>query len=76
MQKERYQSLLWKDIHSLHRIVKSTGFFQTFFELHNHDPSTTPKACESDEHKREGAFCVWTYQQLTTLLKKNTFQGM
>ena len=33
------------------------------------------KACESDEHKREGAFCVWTYQQLTTLLKKHTFQG-
>ena len=33
------------------------------------------KANESDDHKREGAFCVWTHQQLSMLLKKHTFQG-
>ena len=34
------------------------------------------KASPDDEHKREGAFCVWTHQQLTSLLKKHTFQGI
>ena len=33
------------------------------------------KAIDTDEHKREGAFCVWTHQQLTDLLQNKTFQG-
>ena len=33
------------------------------------------KAEESDDHKREGAFCVWTHHQLTSLLKHKTFKG-
>lgn len=33
------------------------------------------KATEADDHKKEGAFCVWTHAQLTTLLKHHIFKG-
>ena len=33
------------------------------------------KAEPADEHKREGAFCVWTHAQLDKLLKHRTFKG-
>ena len=35
------------------------------------------KALDSrdDEHKKEGAFCVWTHKELETLLKNRTYKG-
>ena len=43
-----------------------------FYSAEDADSKDKPE----DDHKREGAFCVWTHSQLSKLLKHHTFQGM
>ena len=42
-----------------------------FYSAEDADSKDKPE----DDHKREGAFCVWTHEQLNNLLKQHTFKG-
>ena len=41
------------------------------FSAEDADSKPEPKS----DHKKEGAFCVWTHDELQNLLQKETFKG-
>ena len=42
-----------------------------FFSAEDADSKPEP----TSDHKKEGAFCVWTHDELQNLLQKETFKG-